>query len=168
MAPNDKFFEPQMQDILGGIFHVPLQDIFVATPTQDREEATDLILSNGTTVGCRVRSYNTFRDYRHQFVLRRQLASGAKTELTKILEGYCNVYLYAFCDKSEKCIISWELLDMDVFRYEVEHHIWYLKWQDVGSGRAFSLLEFPPSFVIKYFNNNYAAGVQVGKGYIKR
>jgi len=167
--------ESQVRGILGEVFSVVSNSILKATWEQDCKEATDYILPDGRTVGCRIRRHDIFRRFPHQFVLRCRCPSGAKTELEKVLEGYCDLYLYSFLNEVGVEIISWFIGDMSVFRDEWERFPLLLYYEELPpdkhwqarTGRAFWLKCFPPEFIVAYFNHPTAEWVQSKPGTVK-
>ena len=84
----------------------------IASDETDRKYATDLeVKLIGGTIAVRVRKPCRFRD----LTLRALLASGTKTELAKIKEGYAFRYFYAWTDARGN-IAEWMLLDLDKLR----------------------------------------------------
>lgn len=84
-----------------------------ASEQEDQEHAFDYLvtLSEGK-IACRIRRPEC--DYR-DFTIRAWRASGSKTELSKIKEGFGQWYLYAWA-KDEKTFISWVFIDLDKLR----------------------------------------------------
>jgi hypothetical protein len=85
---------------------------------------TDLVLVlDGRRIACRVRKHNYLYDktptgipYYDQFTIRSSLASGNKTELHKIMEGWGNANFYGFANKQETGLDAWVFGRLNVFR----------------------------------------------------
>lgn len=85
---------------------------------------TDLVLvHDGRRIACRVRKHKYLYDktrsgipYYDQFTIRSSLASGNKTELCKIIEGWGSGNFYGFANKQENGLDAWVFGKLDVFR----------------------------------------------------
>jgi hypothetical protein len=90
-------------------------------PTEDQERNTDLIILklDSVRIACRIRRYDYFIKYPNDFTVRSGRPSGAKSELTKIIEGWGDYLFYGFCNPTETELIAWRLLSLNVFR------LWY-------------------------------------------
>jgi len=99
---------------------------------EDQERNTDLIVlkMEAVRIGCRVRRYRYLTQYSDEFTLRAGLPSGAKTELTKIVEGWGNYFFYGFCDKNELKLAKWILCDLNVFR------LWFNRQLKINAGKV--------------------------------
>ena len=108
---SDKFL-PEIKRILG--------ECLISEPPikEDMKHNTDLIALRleAVRIACRVRKYEYYKQYPDEFTIRAGLPSGAKTELTKIIEGWGNYFFYGFADQQEKHLISWILGDLNAFR----------------------------------------------------
>ena len=90
-----------------------LTNIEVATDEQDQKECTDYVarVTEGT-VAVRVRRPDCeYRDW----TIRSWRASGAKTELSKLKEGFASKYLYCWTNSTD-IIKEYVLIDLDVVR----------------------------------------------------
>ena len=107
-------FEPQIKSICGQVF------IKTAPKRIDCEEATDLIVLeiDPIRIACRVRHHKFLNYYDDEFTIRYDRPSGAKTELEKILNGWCDYNFYGFADKSDTYVEQWIIGDLNVFRDE--------------------------------------------------
>ena len=107
-------FEPQIKRICGEVF------IKTAPKKVDCKEATDLLVLdlNPIRIACRVRYYEDLFKYFNEFTMRVSRPSGVKTELEKILNGWCGYNFYGFADKSDTYIKQWFIGDLSVFRDE--------------------------------------------------
>jgi len=152
-------FRPNIKAIFGVVYDLDPEEIRTASLKEDLKQATDLVLPDGTAIGCRLRRSVIAIRFQHQFLLRAELPTGSKTELDKILSGYGDIYFYGFIDKLEKEIESWFIGDLDVFR-EVYDTVRPLAQGVTDSngvrGLAFPLLNFPPEFIIDFNNHGYA------------
>lgn len=110
---SDKFL-PEIKGILG--MHL----IGEPPHEEDAERNTDLMVlrMDAVRIGCRVRRHNYLAQYGDEFTIRAGLRSGAKTELTKVIEGWGDYFFYGFCDAEGTHLARWTLADMRVFRIE--------------------------------------------------
>jgi len=110
-------FLPEIKRILG--------ELFIEEPAieEDTERNTDLIVLklNALRFGCRIRRNSYLKDYANEFTIREGRPSGAKTELTKIIEGWGDYMFYGFADEGEVSLAKWTVLDFKVFR------LWYMR-----------------------------------------
>lgn len=99
---------------------------------EDQERNTDLIVlrMDAVRIGCRVRR-NQYIQYADDFTIRAGRPSGAKTELTKIIEGWGDYFFYGFSDGQQQSLAHWILGDLKAFR------IWYSRELHARNG-------FPP------------------------
>jgi len=87
--------------------------IEVAPMEADSLHATDMIITvTGGNVAVRVRRDTSYRD----FTIRSARASGTKTELQKLREGFGDWYLYAWSQGDR--ITEWMLLDLHRIRQQ--------------------------------------------------
>jgi len=151
---SDKFL-PEIKRILG--------EHLIGEPPQeeDAERNTDLIVlrMEAVRIGCRVRKHQYASRYGNEFTIREGRPSGVKTELTKIIEGWGDYFLYGFADEQESSLCRWFLGDMKVFRLWFNRHIISGKGEIPGSQkqntdaasswfRAFNLDDLPAEFVV--------------------
>ena len=91
---SDRFL-PEIKRILGEhlISEPPIEE--------DAERNTDLMVLrlDAVRIGCRVRKYEYLKQYGDEFTIRAGRPTGAKTELTKIIEGWGNYFFYGFSDE---------------------------------------------------------------------
>lgn len=86
-----------------------------ATPKQDKEQATDLVLEiEGGTMAVRIR-----RKKYYEWGLRRGLdwsirvkSNGAKTEIDKLREGFGDWYFYGYSEDNKSGLAYWCLIDL--------------------------------------------------------
>lgn len=93
---------------------------FIVEPPQeeDSEHNTDLIVLklDSIRIACRIRKYKYMKSYGSEFTIRCGRPSGAKTELTKIIEGWGDFLFYGFSDEEEKHLAGWSLIILGEFR----------------------------------------------------
>lgn len=89
-----------------------------APQEEDAERNTDLIVlrMNAQRIACRVREPGFFESYGHEFTIREGRPSGAKTELTKIVEGWGDLFFYGHAQDEGPDLRAWALCDLSVFR----------------------------------------------------
>ncbi len=150
---SDRFL-PEIKRILG--------EHLIGEPPheEDAERNTDLIVlrMEAVRIGCRVRTNYYAKHYPNDFTIREGRPSGAKTELTKIIEGWGDYFLYGFADEQESFLCQWFLGDMRVFRAWFNRRIVIDKGKlpgiqkkngdDSSWFRAFSLADLPAEFVV--------------------
>jgi len=85
---------------------------------EDAERNTDLMVlrMDAVRIGCRIRKHKFLGPYGDQFTIRAGRPSGAKTELTKVIEGWGDYFFYGFSDPEERALSRWLLGDFRVFR----------------------------------------------------
>ena len=139
------------------------EHLLMAAPREeDVERATDvmqvtLTLPTGLRVACRVRRLEQLQrdpSYGEQFTIRTRRPSGAKCELTKIIEGWGSHYFYGFAGD---VLVTWFLGDLNVFRLWFNHHLWKhggmppgdeIENRDGTRFRVFGIEDLPPEFLI--------------------
>ena len=95
-----------------------------STLHQDRQEAKDLVVlsANGISIACRIRREDTLSEYHDEFTIRsrrvRHDGSKIKTELHKIIDGWCDWMFYGFA-LGEDNIWPWHIISLHVFRAEL-------------------------------------------------
>lgn len=111
-------FMPQVIRLIAPHLLVPAPDEW------DCEEATDLIVlrARDMRIGVRLRQPGYAERYPNQFTLRFSRTSGAKTEFRKVLEGWGDWFFYGHTTERQT-IAPWWLIDLDVFRWNAQHHI---------------------------------------------
>ncbi len=89
-----------------------------APEQEDQVHATDLVVlkMRDMRIAVRMRRYEDLARYGHEFTLRKGRPNGAKTELTKVIEGWGDYLFYGFSSKTEDYIERWSILDLSVFR----------------------------------------------------
>ncbi|WP_299960776.1 hypothetical protein [uncultured Roseobacter sp.] len=108
---SDRFL-PEIKRLVGGHLLETAPDPF------DHFQATDLMMldARDMRVAARVRRPGYAHRYPHQFTIRSRVASGAQTELSKIVEGKGDWMFYGHSDASQTRVESWWLLDLNAFR----------------------------------------------------
>lgn len=128
---SDKFL-PEIKMILG------LHLIGEPPIEEDCERNTDLIVlrMEAVRIACRIRRYNYFCRYPNDITIRSKVPSGAKTELTKIIEGWGDYFFYGFSDEQEQRLIAWRLCNLSAFRLFFNRYIVTNKGKVPGAGKA--------------------------------
>ena len=106
---SDQFI-PHIKSILG------LYLIGEPPMEEDAERNTDLMVlrMESVRIGCRIRKTDYMARYGDEITIRSGRPSGAKTELTKIMEGWGDYFFYGFGTDAD--VVAWTLGDMKVFR----------------------------------------------------
>lgn len=146
---------PEIKQILG------LHLIGEPPMEEDAERNTDLIVlrMEAVRIGCRIRRHQYLERYHDEFTIRAGRPSGAKTELTKIIEGWGDYFFYGFASEDGTRLAAWTLGDMRVFR-----RAYAVKLLNTHPGKApgvskrnfdgsssfavFRWDEFPPEFIV--------------------
>jgi len=89
------------------------------------EHNTDLIVLRlaPVRIACRVRRFRYYAEYSGEITVREGHPSGAKTELTKIIEGWGDYFFYGFADAEEKRLVQWVLCSLNHFRIYFNRYI---------------------------------------------
>lgn len=108
---SDRFI-PEIKGHLGRVL------ISEAPIEEDAERNTDLIILTlkPWRVACRVREHRYLNRYGGEFTIRSSRPTGAKTELTKILEGWGDYLFYGFADPPGRSLCQWLIGDLNAFR----------------------------------------------------
>lgn len=109
-------FEPEIKRILGE--HL----IATADFERDTKQATDLLVLKlePITIACRIRDWRYTANYGEEFTIRASRPSGARTELRKVYEGWCQYGFYGFTDPGGERVVWWSLYDFDAFREQLK------------------------------------------------
>lgn len=85
---------------------------------RDVKEATDLIVlkARDMTIAARVRRPGYVDKYPHQFTIRSRTKSGAKTEISKVIDGWADWMFYGHAAPVGDDIACWYLIDLSAFR----------------------------------------------------
>lgn len=150
---SDKFL-PEIKRILGEhlISEPPIEE--------DAERNTDLIVLrlDAIRIACRIRKHKYLASYGNEFTIRCHRASGAKTEITKIIEGWGDYLFYGFCDENEHYLISWKLISLNEFRIWHSRKMLISKSQpgatinnkdELSSFVAFDITKMPAEIIFK-------------------
>jgi hypothetical protein len=83
----------------------------------DTQQAADLVVltSGNITIGCRLRRPGYFERYPNDITIRSARDSGAKTELSKIVDGWGTWIFYGHLDRDD-IIHRWFIIDLTRFR----------------------------------------------------
>jgi hypothetical protein len=110
---------PQVKSLVGTYL------IDISNFRQDTSENTDLIVLRShqdLRIAARVRrppqdanGINYAERYPYDFTIRAKRESGAKTELSKVIDGWGDWMFYSHCNQDNK-IFLWWLLDLKSFR----------------------------------------------------
>lgn len=121
----------------------------------DVKEATDMLVlrARDMRIGCRVRraSGNYAERYPWEFTIRSHLDSGAKTELTKIVEGWGDWMLYAHAEHDDMpSLARWFLIDLASLRAHLIRNQAAVKPANKSNDDgthfvAFDVRKFPPT-----------------------
>jgi hypothetical protein len=89
------------------------------TPDEiDQKQAADLMVltARDLRIAVRVRRPGFAERYPFEFTIRAKLDSGAKTELSKIVDGWGDWMLYGHADEAQDLLCAWWLIDLHSFR----------------------------------------------------
>lgn len=120
----------------------------------DRNQAADLVVlkARDITIACRMRRPGYATRYPYDITIRSRLPSGAKTEISKIFDGWADWMFYGHATKDSTTIERWLLVDLDKLRGSMIRHGWQqiLKEQPNGDGTCFMHMDVRqvPSIVI--------------------
>ena len=127
------------------------QPIRQATIEEDMISATDLVAGN-TRIGVRVRDYHRYNMFLEQFTIRVSRPNGFKTELRKILDGCGDQLFYGFYSPVVSKVVSWTLIDLNVFRAEYQPEDVELQHnQGETSFCCFHYFDFSPQLILKKY-----------------
>lgn len=145
---SDRFI-PQIKALIGPFL---LQE---SEPEVDMKQATDLVIlkADDVAIACRVRRHGYADKYPDQFTVRAHRDSGARTELSKIMNGWADLMFYGHASEDETMIDKWMLLNMDQFRDDCKNRRGEVVWQrkDNGDGTqfiAFDANSFDPKIMV--------------------
>jgi hypothetical protein len=112
-AWSDHFIDP-IRRIVGPHLLVP------SSFEVDTKEAADLVVLRGRgdlTVAARVRRHGYAERFPNDFTIRSDRATGTRTELAKVLDGFGSVLFYGHqASPDDYAIGRWLLIDLDAFR----------------------------------------------------
>jgi hypothetical protein len=152
---SDRYI-PELTHIAAPLLITPAPDV------EDMLHNTDLIVlgANGLQVACRVRRHQYLKDYPYDITIRSGRASGAETELTKIIRGFGQYLVYAFATEDGSQLCAWRIIDLGEFRLWFQRRAIELKGmpgkeQRNGDGasmfRVFDVREMPANVVVREF-----------------
>jgi hypothetical protein len=166
-------FVPIVKAIVGPLLLVP------APFKLDTEECTDFLTlkARDMRIGCRIRRPG-YEIFHHQFTLRCKLDSGAKTELEKIMDGWCDWLFYAHATQEGE-LRPWYVIDLNAFRTHIntkpnesprletlpKQVDWGKRANNDGTHFVwFDVRSFPPKPEICVSQTTSPAGLPVGAG----
>ncbi|MDA8746640.1 hypothetical protein N9M66_00330 [Litoreibacter sp.] len=108
---SDRFL-PEIKRIVGT--HL----LETAPDPEDMFNATDLMMldARDMRIAARVRRPGYAQRYPNQFTIRSRVASGAQTELSKIVNGKGDWMFYGHSNAAQDRIEHWSLIDLRAFR----------------------------------------------------
>ncbi|KKM01523.1 hypothetical protein LCGC14_1793590 [marine sediment metagenome] len=98
------------------VFAIIVEVFFEKIMHLDLKQGTDFCIVDPLSLAVRLRRYDFYKNFHHQFTMRWSRPSGVKTEYLKIMEGSVQWSFYGFLDAAERQIIDWCIMDLDVFR----------------------------------------------------
>ncbi len=109
---------PEIKQLVGGYLLETASDPF------DHFQATDLMMldARDMRVAARVRRPGYASRFPHQFTIRSQVASGAQTELAKIVNGKGDWMFYGHSNTAQTGLEAWWLIDLKAFRAALIRH----------------------------------------------
>lgn len=138
---------PQIKNIIGR--HL----LEAASFEADAKQATDLMVfaARDMRVAARVRRPGFADKYPHEFTLRAARASGAETELSKIVNGWGDALFYGHADAQHQ-IVLWHFICLDAFRAALIRQSangYAIRWSNKSNAdgtvfKVFDLRSFPP------------------------
>ena len=148
---SDRFL-PEIKAILG------LHLIGEPPQEEDAERNTDLIVlrMEPVRIACRVRRHKYYLEWPDDITVRAGLPSGAKTELTKIIEGWGDFFFYGFADAEESRLLAWRLIALKAFRLWFMRHLATHAGKQPGTRRE---NKDRSSWFYAYAVNSFPAGV---------
>lgn len=122
----------------------------------DANQATDLIVLKARDLrfACRVRRHGYADRYPWEFTIRSRLFSGAKTELAKIVDGWCDYGFYGHADENNR-IGRYFVINFDAFRADLIRRKDKIVYEEKSNGGvdsqfvAFDVRSFSPGVIAK-------------------
>ena len=156
------YFLPEIKQILSEHL-TKIVRIDIAPFSEDVERNTDLIVLrlDGVRVACRIRKFVYFEQYGGEFTIRNKTASGNKTELDKIREGWGDYLFYGWANQAETKLHGWTLGSIDVLRTYMDECFangicpWASQrynWYDGTGFVAFRYKDVPDNYLVAYSN----------------
>lgn len=127
----------------------------IAPDFRDMNECVDIEVV-GTDVGFRLRKWKD-RCFKNDFTIRSKVKSGQKTELDKIISGWCRYLFYAIENEKGDGFHCFSLIDLNVFRnrfhQKVKDNYGNTPWKERPNGDGswfvvFPYIDFPKELVI--------------------
>lgn len=110
---SDKFL-PEIKRALGEFL------LSEPEPEEDQHRNTDIIVlkMDSVRIACRIRKHEYFLNarYRSEFTVRSGRQTGARTELSKIVEGWGSYMFYGFSNSDETGLTAWRIISLNEFR----------------------------------------------------
>lgn len=156
-AWSDRFI-PAIKRIVGFYLLVP------APLDVDRQEATDLVVMRGRSmmIAARVRRPGYVDKYPNDFTIRSEIDNGAKTELSKMTDGFGDWMFYGHAAKDGgEGIDRWMIVDLRAWRAQLIRNRGGIRMSKMSNGDgthfvAFDVTSFdddPPILVASSFGN---------------
>jgi hypothetical protein len=128
---------------------------------EDQQRNTDLIVlkMDSVRIACRIRKNEYFQNprFRHEFTIREGRPNGARTELSKIVEGWGQYLFYGFSNANQTSLEAWHIISLNEFRLWFNRSLVSQKGKIPGfsnnnkdqssSFRAFSTLDMPECII---------------------
>lgn len=121
----------------------PPYSVVRATPEQDQQMVADLVLPNGEFVAVRTRDEYYFSRYPNDVTFRSARASGAETEVSKLLRGLGCWWFYAFKAEEGIAFLQWTLIDLTGVRSVLNHCVDIANIDGETSFRVVNLHQIP-------------------------
>jgi hypothetical protein len=93
----------------------------------DQRRNTDLIVlrADSIRIGCRVRTSGYFARFPHDITIRSGRPSGTKTEMTKIIEGWGDLFFYGHAHPHMSGeLVAWYLVSLTDLRVWLFRELW--------------------------------------------
>lgn len=143
-AWSDRFI-PRLKYLIGP------QLLEVSSFDVDTQQAADLVVmrAKDQMIAARVRRHGYAERYPYEFTVRSALDSGAKTELSKMVDGFGDWMFYGHASADDQDIERWWLIDLHAWRAALIRNrgdlTMYQKSNHDGTHFvSFDLRSFPP------------------------
>ncbi len=146
-------FVPAIRAVLSTAL-VAKANVEIADFETDTKQATDFVVlrSENYQVACRIRnSFKYMARFNYEFTVRNSRPSGTETEMSKIRSGWASHMLYGYGDPETRELVAWWLLDLDVFRRDIDGLLQRQYRQDNKDGTTFyawKLKDWPADLVV--------------------
>ncbi len=141
---SDKFMQ-KLQMVAGLLITSP------APVADDAFKNTDMIVlvARSVRIACRIRRYEFYKSFPHDFTIRSARDTGTKTELSKILDGWGDYLIYGFSNQAETNLEAWRVINLEAFRQNFKS----LPYSTLSNGDgthfcAFDVRRMPPGIVV--------------------